>query len=195
MADTFNPDKFKLVCAKDGMNLKKSKDPDQNMFVLEFECKNQNNYPLRNFMNINLFKLVFELNRDVLEALDYVEENAETGEYYIMYRFKPFGQDLGIKKKYLYICTTITETQNTVTFSAKSVNYPHHDHMVANGYELIETPLSVQSFYFVNNIYFQTVHMFQMNIEDDLPIYMENTMGILIKKIYLRLKQFLECAK
>lgn len=183
-------DEFKVVCSKDQMVLRKHK--TQNLFCLEFGCKNDN-FNLTSFITFKIFDLVFELNRDVLDAIKPMKQISDT-EYEYIYLFKNLNEDLGMKKKYMYVNKTISynDSGREIVITSKSVPFDGHADMVTNGYDVMETSLSVQKFVCTDNHTMRVLHMFKINIVDDLPVYMENTIGIVIKKIYHRFKMFIE---
>jgi hypothetical protein len=83
------------------------------------------------------------------------------------------------------------------------VPYDHHGELVQQKYKLLEYPLYIQKYIFqeaspsspspaVSNV--QVLHMFKLkpDNESELTVAMENAIGILIKKMYSRLKVAIE---
>ena len=58
----------KLVCDKENIVLKKNKE-NNNAFSLEFDVMNPN-IMLRKLIDLKLYQLMFELNKDVLERVE-----------------------------------------------------------------------------------------------------------------------------
>jgi hypothetical protein len=88
-----------------------------------------------------------------------------------------------------------------IVFTSKSVPFEHHDRLQEQKYKLLEYPLYIQKFIYdetsrhkMANSTIQVLHMFKLkpDQETDLTVAMENAIGILIKKMYLRLKIAIE---
>jgi hypothetical protein len=189
---------FKLICSKEQMYLRKN--ADQNVFCLEFTCNNPA-IDLRNLLQFDtLFRLLTDLNKDIVESIRVCHHCSEN-DVEVLYLFNTAGannNDLGISKRYMYVNKRIEQRINSTTgqqeivFTSKSVNCPTAHELQSAGYELIETPLSVQKFIANDPHTLQIIHMFRMNLQTELPVYLENSLGILIKRIYHRFKTFVE---
>jgi hypothetical protein len=112
----------------------------------------------------------------------------------------------------MYVNTKISKryasTGNTeIIFTSKSIPYEHHGELVHQKYKLLEYPLYIQKYIFqemqspssssspscvISNV--QVLHMFKLkpDNESELTVAMENAIGILIKKMYSRLKVAIE---
>jgi hypothetical protein len=181
------------------------KNTEMKLFTLEYNYNNPN-FDILSLININIHKLLYEVNKDIIETIDITPNSEDSSEYTIFYKFHEIGGDLGGLKTYMYVNTKIAKrfasNGNTeIVFTSKSVPFEHHDRLQEQKYKLLEYPLYIQKFIYdetsrhkMANSTIQVLHMFKLkpDQETDLTVAMENAIGILIKKMYLRLKIAIE---
>ena len=95
---------FKSVCNKECIFLKREK--SCNIFLLQFNLENKNKN-LHDIININMYSLLFNLNKDNFEKIE-IKKWISPNEVEVLFLFKPFGKELGIKPKYMYIKISIS---------------------------------------------------------------------------------------
>jgi hypothetical protein len=197
------PTQFKSICSQNDMRL--GKNPDMKLFTLEYNYNNPN-FNIISLINVNIHKLLHEVNKDIIDGIDIQPHPTDPSEHNILYRLRDIGGDLGGFKTYMYVHTKIAKRYasngNTeIIFTSKSVPYEHHAQLTAQKYKLLEYPLYIQKYIFqeesvtslpVTSI--QVLHMFKLkpDNESELTVAMENAIGILIKKMYFRLKVAIE---
>lgn len=198
------PTQFKSICTQNDMRL--GKNLEMKLFTLEYNYNNPN-FNIISLINVNLHKLLHEVNKDIIDVLDIHPHPTDPSEHNILYQFRDIGGDLGGLKTYMYVNTKIAKRYanngNTeIIFTSKSVPYEYHSHLVEQKYKLLEYPLYIQKYIFqeasvnssspVSTI--QVLHMFKLkpDNESELTVAMENAIGILIKKMYFRLKVAIE---
>jgi hypothetical protein len=149
------------------------------------------------------------VNKDIIETIDIQPNLDDPTEFNILYKFRDIGGDLGGLKTYMYVHTKVAKrfasNGNTeIIFTSKSVPFQHHYVLQQQKYKLLEYPLYIQKFIYQEcggesttsaaaaNI--QVLHMFKLkpDQETELTVAMENAVGILIKKMYFRLKVAIE---
>ena len=181
------------------------KNPEMKLFTLEYSYTNPK-FNILSLINVNLHKLLHEVNKDIIDVIEIHPHPTDPSEHNILYKFKEIGGDLGGSKTYMYVATKIAKrfaaNGNTeIIFTSKSVPYEYHSELVQLKYKLLEYPLYIQKYIYqedsagtgaVSNI--QVLHMFKLkpDAESELTVAMENAIGILIKKLYLRLKIAIE---
>jgi hypothetical protein len=194
---------FKSICTQNDMRL--GKNPEMKLFTLEYNYNNPN-FNIISLININLHTLLHEVNKDIIDVIDIQPHPTDPSEHNILYQFRDIGGDLGGFKTYMYVNTKIAKRYasngNTeIIFTSKSVPFDYHSHLVEQKYKLLEYPLYIQKYIYqeasansslVSNI--QVLHMFKLkpDNESELTVAMENAIGILIKKMYFRLKVAIE---
>jgi hypothetical protein len=180
------------------------KNSEMKLFTLEYNYKNPN-FNIVSLINVNIHKLLHEVNKDIIDELIIEQPNADdSSEYNILYMFRDIGGDLGGFKTYMYVSTkivnkTIGNGNTEIVFTSKSIPYQHHAELLQKKYKLLEYPLYIQKYIYkensndsVSNV--QVLHMFKLKPDNEieLTVTMENAIGILIKKMYLRLKIAIE---
>jgi len=181
------------------------KNLEMKLFTLEYNYNNPN-FNIIPLINVNLHKLLHEVNKDIIDVIDIQPHPTDPSEHNILYQFRDIGGDLGGFKTYMYVNTKIakrfaTNGNTEIIFTSKSVPYEYHTDLVQQKYKLLEYPLYIQKYIYqetsitassVTNI--QVLHMFKLkpDNESELTVAMENAIGILIKKMYLRLKIAIE---
>lgn len=191
---------FKTICNQNDMRL--GKNPEMKLFSLEYQYNNPK-FNIVSLINVNIHNLLYEVNKDIIELID-IKNTSDPSEFEILYKFKDIGGDLGGFKTYMYVNTKVNKrfagNGNTeIVFTSKSIPYEHNAELVKEKYKLLEYPLYIQKYIFqetdaatATNI--QVIHMFKLkpDNETELTVAMENAIGILIKKMYLRLKVAIE---
>ena len=178
---------FKILCNKENIYL--SKDKEKNMYLLEFKVKNPKIF-IPNLINFKIYELLFELNKDVIESVE-IKRIINENEIDVLILFKQFGESFGIKKKFMYVNVQIEYSQNIIYIRSNDLSL--NDTSITNFYEPMKNDLSfirIASSEDGHEIDLQNI--FKMSVSDELPIFMENITGILMKKIFHRLKLFIE---
>tara|TARA_Y100000996_G_scaffold20048_1_gene14797 strand:- start:6371 stop:6949 length:579 start_codon:yes stop_codon:yes gene_type:complete len=179
----------KIICNKDNIILKRNEDFDT--FSMSFEIKNKN-INLTKIINLKLYTLLYELNKDVIEKVDILSETDKNSTVLLI--FKQFGADLGISKKYMCLYTEIEAKENTITMRSKTANIEKNTLSGISRCEEITCPYTDLYVTMKSETEASINYVFNMQMEDELPIYMENMIGMLMKKILLRVKEFIERA-
>lgn len=197
----------KIVCNKEGVVLLKDEhrengnNNNNNSYRIIFNAHNPN-FPIHSIVGLKLYTLLYELNRDIIHTFKVVNETETTIETITL--FKPVGRDFGISPKAMHTVSTMHLESDGCTFnsvdvqpdSANNVNEINH---IPKKYERIHSTHSKLIVYFLsaNDLQFD----FTFELSDDegdqgeegvCPIYMENSIALMIKKMFCRLKGFTE---
>jgi hypothetical protein len=180
---------FKNVCLKENAHLKRDKKSE--IYSLQLYLNNTN-YNLYNIINLNMYNLLYELNQDNFEKIE-IKNRISDSEVDVLFLFKPFGKDLGIKSKYMYIRATEHIENAKKTYTCCDIEYPYPKELVS--YEKVTTRISTMVVNFESNHKININYVFKLELAHSLPIYMENVLGLIMKKMFLHLKQFIEAIK
>jgi len=190
---------FKPICTQNDMRL--GKNPEMKLFTLEYNYNNPN-FNILSLININIHNLLYEVNKDIIEMIDIHPNPNDSNEHNILYKFCDIGGDLGGLKTYMFVNTKVAKrfasNGNTeIIFTSKSVPYEYHTELIRQKYKLLEYPLYIQKYIYQEHVSLsniQVLHMFKLkpDQETELTVAMENAIGILIKKMYFRLKVAIE---
>ena len=188
---------FKTICFKEKMHLKRDK--NNNIYLMQFYAEN-NRANLYNLINLDIYNLMFTLNKDNFEKIEMHgmasntlssgSENKNVNEVNVLFLFKPFTADLGIKPKYMYVRVTEMCEPNKKTYNCVDVEYPNPE--VLKNYDKVVNTISSMVVNFESCHKINVNYIFKLELSHSLPIYMENIMGLIMKKVFLNLKQFIE---
>ena len=186
----------KLICSKNNIILKRfinninnniNNINNTNYFTIELQIMNKLNIDMKNIINYKLFNFIGLVNTDTIEKSEIVDMISDV-EVNVLYIFKRFGSDLGISKKYCFLNTIIEYTsENQILIRSKSIPYEkiiEAEPIICNDAKLYATNLNKPSV--------DIHYTFNLNIEEELPIYMQNILGLLMKKILNNFKVFIE---
>jgi hypothetical protein len=177
---------FKTICVKERVFLKREK--SCNIFLLQFNLENRNKN-LHDIININMYSLLFNLNRDNFEKIE-IKKWISPTEIEVLFLFKPFGKDLGIKPKYMYIKTIIDIKNEKHIYTSFDIDYPNMEEV--SNYEKVKNTISTMIINFESDFKININYIFKLELVHSLPIYMENILGLTMKKMFLNLKNFIE---
>lgn len=203
MTSSSSNTQFRPICTQNDMRL--GKNTEMKLFTLEYNYHNPN-FNLLPLININIHKLLYEVNKDIIEMIEITSNPTDSSEHNILYKFCDIGGDLGGLKTYMFVNTKVAKryaSNGNTEFIFTSKSVPFNDHSVLHDqkYKLLEYPLYIQKFIYqdtsdhkAENSRIQVLHMFKLKPEQDteLTVAMENAIGILIKKMYFRLKVAME---
>ena len=189
--------KFKTICFKENMHLKREK--SNNIYLLQFLAENSN-VNLYTMINLDIYNLMFTLNKDNFEKIELHGmvsttlssgmENRNVNEVNVLFIFKPFAADLGVKPKYMYVKVTETCEPNKKTYTCVDADYPNTEDL--KNYDKVVNTISSMVVNFESYHKINISYIFKLDLSHSLPVYMENIMGLIMKKVFLNLKQFIE---
>ena len=178
-------DKSVLLFEKDELIFKKIKERHYN---LTFTISNDR-ILLAKVVDFPFMKLIYELNPDVYEKinLQIVNEN----EALLNLLMKHFFEDLGLPQRFSFLHIHKTSFENSVLFESKSItNYRPED--MPDDAELMAvkkmTTLCACLTPHIMNFNFDIVFEDYVKI----PPFAEKMIGVIIHKIFIRVKQFIE---
>ena len=147
---------------------------------------------------------MFTLNKDNFEKIEMhsissssptsptspSSQEKNVNEVNVLFIFKPFAADLGIKPKYMYVRVTEVCEPNKKTYTCVDVDYPKPEDL--KNYDKVVNTLSSMVVNFESCHKINVNYIFKLELSHSLPIYMENIMGLIMKKVFINLKQFIE---
>ena len=207
-----------LVCDKGEMILSSYLLNNKKSYKLSFSLNNINSSKINlpNLLSHNIYELLDKINPDLIEKIKimkiYNEDSAD-----ILIVLKHIAKEVGIKQKYILFNAhrTIDFKNNKVFFVNKdiglmdeqlAIHYMGMANINTNKCEALIYNFGEVEITITNNnisdlmgggntnklidVNFET--HFQITMKDQLPIYMENLIGLMIKKLFYNLKTFVE---
>jgi len=195
---------FKLVCNKDQVSLLKDViNPDDKTYKIVFNAHNDG-FPISTMVGFKMYTLLYELNRDIIHSFKVIKENEKSIE--MVFLFKSVGKEFGIAPKFMHTITTadcIPQQSHSCCciFNSVDVCNENNDNIsIPKKYERLHTNNSVLTIQFISNDELHFDFTFSLKDNDnnngenknECPIYMENSVALMIKKMFCRLKVFTE---
>lgn len=177
------------ICSKNDVTLEK--DCITNDFIVSFTTKNEN-ISLVSIADYSFFKIMAEINKDMLDEIIIEQDKINANEANIYFLFKPIAKEIGILSKCMSIKTKRYVENNYVYF--ESVNIDRLPDKFKK-YEKITCNTSKLIIKIINNNSLEINYRLNFDIHEDLPIYMQNLIGLIMKKIILKTKVFIENIK
>lgn len=182
-----NVNNTKIICDKDNVILRRNE--ELNTFSLTFELKNEK-IELSKIINLKLYTLLYELNKDIIESVEILSET-ET-ESTILLIFKQFGAELGMSQKYMCLHTVMERREGSIIMRSETATSGRDNLKGVSNCEEIISPYTNLFVRMKSESEAVVDYFFNMKMDDEMPIYMENMIGILMKKTLLRVKEFIE---
>lgn len=188
---------FKKICDKQNILLEHNKIGD--IYSLLFNIQNDKKINIKELLDGDIFKLLKTLNTEIIQ--DVIEIIKKDNENIILFIFNEIGKEAGLKQKYMFLNNIKIFEQNKLIIDTKSVT---KEELIKNNFlnkNILEKISKLQEInceyakLTINNIHEFNVNMhyiFKIIINENLPNYLENIIGLLMKKIFLNLKIFIE---
>ena len=174
---------YKVICTKHGVYLEKSK-TEANLFRLTF-LSTASLAQLKEMSMIQFYQQLGTLNTDIIKEIEYTKLSPYKLDITLL--FIQFAKEFGVAPKTMVLRLEDRSGPNNIHFTGHTPPnnvYDNDTGVICNDSTLhITSPTS-------ENI--QLTYIFHLDLQEDFPNYLENIAGLLIKKIFLRLKQFIE---
>jgi len=196
----------KLICAKGDMLLSEIKNFNFNIrsynlaFTIQVPNTNSNVASLTGF---EIYDLLEAQNKELIEKIIILDKTENEATLCIL--ISHIAKEIGIKQKYMLFRSTkiLNKLNNSVTFYNKDVkliceqlkdDYLKQLNLINSNYEALiynygKTQINVYNdSNDVSSVKFNID--FQVIVDDDLPLYMENLVGLMFKKMFYNLKNY-----
>ena len=193
---------LKMVCNKDQVSLYKDMiNVEDKTYKINFNARNDR-FPISTMVGFKMYTLLYELNRDIIHSFKVIKENDKSIE--MVFLFKSVGKEFGLAPKFMHTVTTADSTfatpHSSCIFNSVAVCHGNDDNVsIPKKYERLHTNNSVLTIHFISNHELHFDFTFSLkdndnngNNQTESPIYMENSVALMIKKMFCRLKVFTE---
>lgn len=183
------------ICPKGDMLLEK--DNSTKEYQLTYSMFNLKKLNINEFLSFKIYDLLKTLNTELIEDIQIINTNGDS-EINLLFIFQNITKELGLKQRamFLNIVKTITFSNNNkhqVIFEAKT-----NDNQLINDFETYNKKYSLLTCEFaktiidIENSNINMKYNFKILTKEDLPAYMENIIGLMMKKIFYNLKIFVD---
>lgn len=196
----------KLICGKGDMLLSEIKSFNFNTrsYNLAFTIQVPNtNSNLASLTGFEIYDLLEAQNKELIEKIIIINKTDNEADICIL--INHIAKEIGIKQKFMLFRSTkiLNKLNNSVTFYNKDVkliceklkeDYLKQLNIINSNYEaLIYNYGKTQINVYNDNNDVSSVKFnidFQVILDDDLPLYMENLVGLMFKKMFYNLKNY-----
>lgn len=177
----------KIICSKKDLLL--TIDRNTKIYNLNFNTISSN-FNFQKYSNFNIYKLLYLLNKDLVESIDIINQNSDN-EADILIIFKEIGDMIKIPKNYIYITVNKLSNNNGIIF--ESVNNNNTSEIINKIKNCTKTTCECSILKIKNNNNILNIdYTFKFNIDFQKSIYIDNIISLLIKKVFYKLKVFIE---
>ena len=210
------------VCDKGDILLKSyiMQDNNQKAYTMSYTLKSidSSKININSLVGPEIYELMERINPELIEKI-YILNKISEIDTDILILLKPIAKELGMKQKFVLFRTSKQVTsRNTIIFYNKDLslidnelytsylnqtglNLVTYEQMIFNygktviqfnniEFDGIKKILNQESSGYIVDLEFSIT--FQLLIKDDLPIYMEHFIGLMFKKLFYNLKQFID---
>lgn len=177
----------KIICSKKDIFLILNN--NTKIYNLKFNTLSSN-IDLQKYTNFNIYKLLFELNKDIIESIEIIELLSDD-EANILIILKEIGDTIKIPKNYIYVTINKKYNNNEIIFESVNNNNIENIKNKTIGCNRTISEHSVLKIINNNNILnFNYEFKFNMILQESY--FVNNIISLLIKKVFYKLKLFIE---
>ena len=178
----------KIICSKKDIIL--TLNNNTKIYNLNFNTIISNTFNIENYTNFNIYKLLFELNKDIIESIEIINQISDN-EANVLIIFKEIGDNIKIPKNYIYITINKSYINNEIIFESTNNNNITEINDKINGCNKTLCEYSILKIIINNNI-LNFNYAFKFNIIFQRSNFIHNITALLIKKVFYKLKLFIE---
>lgn len=187
----------KTKSISNNLNVNLRKDNDGETYYLNFSINNPHLNAVTFLETVNIYKLLQQVNSNIIEDIDIkaIDDSEGCKKYEILYYFSSLSLDMGINKRYMFINTTEEwDLKNhRIIYKSKSVDYLNKDNNPRMKiYDLITNHCLDIQLDIITSSEINVNIKFNLDIHEELPIYMNNLVGMMMTKMFYNLKLFIE---
>jgi len=175
----------KILYEKDGMKFTKL---ENKKYSLDFSMENKN-ILIANIVDFSLIKLIYDLNGDIYESVDL--QKLSENQAVVTLLMKHLFEDLGLPQRYSYLHMTKTISDKQIIFRSQSIHserppgIPDDAKLMA-----MKENIGVCEIVSPHKADFSFTVLFEDYVE--IPPFAEKMVGLILNKIFKRVKQFIE---
>jgi hypothetical protein len=179
-----------VIVSNDNCNVIMSKTGTETTFRLTMKVENRC-IDLKKVLGANLYDLMAATNEDLIEKLVYIKKPVDDKDYCDgLIVLKKIGSDFGIKQKYLCLRINVYSDLNKRSYESILIKCP--DELKPLDCEPVKKSYGIVEINYIGMHKAEVVYDFSLELEDNMPIFLEKLPGKLMAKIFTRVKVFIE---
>ncbi len=192
---------FTMTCDKDAVYL--SRDKANHMYLIEFRAQNSK-IRIDVLLTFDIYKMMYELNKDLFNSYHIAyPDPADPSRAELLFIFKGI---MGLGERYTHVFTHMPHLSNPQHFEEgqrqvihiSSANVPNHApaqlrHLIPRRAEQIDSDDSNITIHVQPDGHVIQFHYkFKLQLSD-VPPFADKAIGAMMKTMFVRMKQFIEC--
>ena len=162
-----------------------------NKYLLEYDMENTNIY-MAKIIDFSLVQLIYNLNPDIYEHIEFNKINDSHVVSILL--MKHFFEDIGLPQRYSFMNIKKEVEQNRILFKAETIIQKEKPQQIPNEAEVLNIDNLTCICYLITPHKVKISFDINFNSGFHIPLFAEKMIGIIIHKIFKRLKQFIENA-
>lgn len=190
---------FVQVCNKGDMLLEVDKSNGE--FRLTYDMTDLRRLNIHEFLSFKIYDLIKRLNPDLIDDIQIIQEHSDE-EIDVFFKFKNIAKELGMRQRCMLLKTIRTTDDSDpsnikVEFKARSLisgeiqqlEFPEKS--VLNRYSVLTCEFA-DTYIVIKGSDIKMRYNFLIRMQEELPQYMENMIGLMMKKIFYNVKKFVD---
>jgi hypothetical protein len=161
----------------------------RNKYLLEFDIENKNIY-IDKIIDFSLIELIYKLNPDIYEHIEFNKINENEAQSVLL--MKHFFEDIGFPQRYSFMNIKKIIEEKRILFKAQTIIQSEKPQKIPTNAEV----LCIDDLNCICNLI--TPHKIKISVDINfnsgfnIPLFAEKMIGVIIHKIFKRLKLFIE---
>lgn len=189
---------FIQVCNKGDMLLEVDKNTRE--YKLTYKMKDLKRLSIEDFLSFKIYDLIKRLNPDLIEDIQIIKIYSED-EIDVFFKFKNIAKQIGMQQRCM-ILKSIRTIDNSdpnnikLEFNSNSINKEDTESSFFNNIDLKKYSILdckfANTYITIQDINISMTYNFLIHMKEELPQYMENMVGLMMKKIFYNVKKFVD---
>ena len=189
---------FIQLCNKGDMLLEVDKNTRE--YKLTYKMKDLKRLSIEDFLSFKIYDLIKRLNPDLIEDIQIIKIHSED-EIDVFFKFKNIAKQIGMQQRCM-ILKSIRTIDNSdpnnikLEFNSNSINKEDTESSFFNNidlknYSILDCKFA-NTYITIQDINISMTYNFLIHMKEELPQYMENMVGLMMKKIFYNVKKFVD---
>lgn len=178
-------------------------DKSSGEFRLTYNMTDLRRLNIHEFLSFKIYDLIKRLNPDLIDDIQIIKKHSDD-EIDVFFKFKNIAKELGMRQRCMLLKTirTMDDTDPTnikVEFKARSLEeigkieeeraFPEKNSL--NQYSVLTCEFA-DTYIEIKGSDIKMRYNFLIRMQEELPQYMENMIGLMMKKIFYNVKRFVD---
>ena len=160
-----------------------------NKYLLEYDIENKNIY-MEKIIDFSLIQLIYNLNPDIYEHIEFNKINENEAVAVLL--MKHFFEDIGFPQRYSFMNIKKIIEKNRILFKAQTIIQSKKPEKIPNEAEVLYIDDLTCICYLITPHKVKISFDINFNSGFHIPLFAEKIIGVIIHKIFKRLKLFIE---